>query len=69
MSERQPLLGPGMFSLAGCPPRGDRVTASKYLKVCHGEKWFVWASGAALATTQRGKVEGDEQGWAQPAVG
>ena len=37
---QHPLSGPGMFSLAECPPRGDRVTAFKYLKVCHGEKTY-----------------------------
>lgn len=59
MSEQHPLLGPGMFSLAECPSRGDRITAFKYLKVCHGEKWPMWSRRAALATMQW-KVEGDK---------
>lgn len=47
MSEQHPLSGPGMSSLAEFPPRGDRVTAFKYLRVCHGEKWSMWPRRAA----------------------
>lgn len=61
MSEQHPLSGPGMFSLAECLPRGDRVTASKYLKVCHGEKCSVCSRRAALPRVQNGRWKGQAE--------